>query len=146
MQHSQKASQRNWEDVWAAHTNNGKASIWLTISLDDAKFFKVMWYALGAKESVPSPNTIPKGTKRFALLSKHPWQLLWISNTFSKSPSRTSSVGVCRSNDLTEEEDFSEHPKPGWRWWKNNRVSPSIPTWWSDSTDNRRSKTNLLWH
>ena len=72
MQHSQAASQRNRQDVYAAHANNGKASIWLTISPDDAKFFKVMWYALDPKESAPSINAIPQGTKRFALLSKHP--------------------------------------------------------------------------
>jgi hypothetical protein len=72
MQHSQAASQQNRQDVYAAHANNGKATIWLTISPDDAKFFKVMWYALGPKESAPSAKAIPQGTKRFALLSKHP--------------------------------------------------------------------------
>jgi hypothetical protein len=72
MQHSQAASQRNRQDVYAAHANNGKASIWLTISPDDAKCFKVMWYALGPKESAPNASAIPQGTKRFKLLSKHP--------------------------------------------------------------------------
>jgi hypothetical protein len=71
MQHSQAASQRNRQDVYAAHANNGKATIWLTISPNDAKFLKVMWYALGPKESAPSAKAIPQGTKRFALLSKH---------------------------------------------------------------------------
>ena len=72
MQHSQAAAQRNRQDVYAAHANNGKANIWLTISPDDAKSFKVLWYALDPKESAPSANAIPQGSKRFALLSKHP--------------------------------------------------------------------------
>jgi hypothetical protein len=71
MQHYQAGSQRYRQDVYAAHAKNGKATIWLTISPDDAKFFKVMWYALGPKESAPSAIAIPQGTKRFVLLSKH---------------------------------------------------------------------------
>ncbi len=72
MQHSQAATQRNRQDIYAAHANNGKANIWLTISSDDAKSFKVLWYALYPKESAPSANAIPQGSKRFAQLSKHP--------------------------------------------------------------------------
>lgn len=72
IQHSQAASQRNRQDVYAAHAYNGKANIWLTISPDYAKSFQVMWYALDSEESTPSANAIPQGTKRFALLSKHP--------------------------------------------------------------------------
>nr|CAH0112404.1 unnamed protein product [Daphnia galeata] len=63
LQHSQAAAQRNRQDVYAAHANNGKANIWLTISQDDAKSFKVLWYALDPKESAPSANAIPQGSK-----------------------------------------------------------------------------------
>ncbi|EFX78931.1 hypothetical protein DAPPUDRAFT_245605 [Daphnia pulex] len=72
IQHSQAAAQRNRQEVYAAHANNGKAHIWLTISPDDAKSYKVMWFALGAEEAIPHANAIPLGTKRFKILSDHP--------------------------------------------------------------------------
>lgn len=52
-QHLQSAAQKNRQDVYAAHANNGKAHIWLTISPDDAKSYQVLWFALGPKESLP---------------------------------------------------------------------------------------------
>ena len=72
IQHSQAAANRNRQEVYAAHANNGKAHIWLTISPDDAKAYKVMWFALGPEEAIPHANAIPLGTKRFKILSEHP--------------------------------------------------------------------------
>lgn len=72
IQHCQAAAQRNRQEVYAAHANNGKAHIWLTISPDNAKSYKVMWFPLGAEEAIPHANAIPLGTKRFKILSDHP--------------------------------------------------------------------------
>ena len=52
LQHSQAVAQHNRQEVYAAHANNGKAHIWLTISPDDAKAYKVMWFALGPEEAI----------------------------------------------------------------------------------------------
>lgn len=59
IQHSQVAANRNKQEVYAAHANNGKAHIWLTISPDDAKSYKVMWFALGPEEAIPHANAMP---------------------------------------------------------------------------------------
>lgn len=72
IQHSQPAAQKNRQDVYAAHANNGKAHIWLTISPDDAKSWQVLWFALGPAESRPHSDAIPLGSKRFAVLANHP--------------------------------------------------------------------------
>jgi hypothetical protein len=72
IQHCQAAAQRNRQEVYAAHANNGKAHIWLTISPDNAKSYKVMWFPLGAEEAIPHANAIPLGAKRFKILSDHP--------------------------------------------------------------------------
>ena len=72
IQHSAAAAQRNRQDVYAAHANNGKAQIWLTISPDDAKSYNVYWFALGENQAKPSKHDIPIGSKRFTILSEHP--------------------------------------------------------------------------
>lgn len=72
VEHSQAAAQRNRQEVYAAHANNGKAHIWLTVSPDDAKCWKVCWFALGPCQSRPFKNQIPVGTKRFQILAEHP--------------------------------------------------------------------------
>lgn len=72
IQHSQAAAQRNRQEVYAAHANNGKAQIWLTISPDDAKSYHVVWFALGPRRAAPLKDAIPLGSTRFTVLSEHP--------------------------------------------------------------------------
>lgn len=57
--------------MYAAHANNGIAQIGFIISPDDAKLFQVLWFALGEVESRPSADSLPSGSKRFAVLSEH---------------------------------------------------------------------------
>ncbi|KZS05303.1 Uncharacterized protein APZ42_031547 [Daphnia magna] len=72
IQHSQAAAQKNRQDIYASHANNGKAYIWLTISPNDAKSWQVLWFTLGPAESRPHSDAIPLGSKRFTVLGNHP--------------------------------------------------------------------------
>lgn len=72
VQHSQSASISNRQDVYAAHYTNGKATIWLTISPDDTKQYRIMWFALSPLQSSPYRDLVPLGNLRFDILAKHP--------------------------------------------------------------------------
>ncbi|KAK4006919.1 hypothetical protein OUZ56_012074 [Daphnia magna] len=72
IQHSQAAAQKNRQNIYASHANNGKAYIWLTISPNDAKSWQVLWFTLGPAESRPHSDAIPLGSKRFTVLGNHP--------------------------------------------------------------------------
>lgn len=68
MQHSQAAAISNRQDVYAAHYSNGKATIWLTISPDDTKQFRITWFALSPSQSAPYRDHVPTGNFRFDIL------------------------------------------------------------------------------
>jgi hypothetical protein len=52
MQHSQAAAMRNRQDVYAAHNSLGPAQIWFTVSPDDTKTLKIVYYALGLEKTL----------------------------------------------------------------------------------------------
>ena len=72
MQHSQATAMRNRQDVYAAHNSLGPALIWFTVSPDDTKTFKIVWYALGPENSLAHETVTPSGEFRFKLLADHP--------------------------------------------------------------------------
>lgn len=55
IQHSQAAAQRNRQQVYAVYAKNGKAHILLTISPNDAKSYRVRWFALIQKKPFHMP-------------------------------------------------------------------------------------------
>lgn len=72
MQHSQAAAMENRQNVYAAHNANGKSSVWLTVSPDDSKSFKVVWFALGPENAKHYENKAPSGEFRFKILADYP--------------------------------------------------------------------------
>lgn len=65
MEHSQAAAMRNRQDVYASHNSLGPAQIWLTVSPDDTKTFKIVWYALCPENSLAHETVTPSGEFRF---------------------------------------------------------------------------------
>jgi hypothetical protein len=43
---------RNRQDVYAAHNSLGPAQIWFTVSPDDTKTLKIVYYALGLEKTL----------------------------------------------------------------------------------------------
>jgi hypothetical protein len=72
MQHSQAAAMRNHQYVYAAHNSLSPAQIWFTVSPDDTKTFKIVWYAFGPENSLAHETITPSGEFRFKLLANHP--------------------------------------------------------------------------
>ena len=72
MQHSLEAFSKYRQDGYAMHNTFGKATLWLTISPDDAMSFNVLWFALGPEETKSYKTTLPDGNLRFQVLANHP--------------------------------------------------------------------------
>lgn len=72
MQHSQAAAMRNRQDVYAAHNILGPAQIWFTVSPDDTKTLKIVYYALGPEKSLAHERITPSEEFRFNLLADCP--------------------------------------------------------------------------
>lgn len=69
MQHSQAAAMRNRQDVYAAHNILGPAQIWFTVSPDDTKTLKIVYYALGPEKSLAHERITLSEEFRFNLLA-----------------------------------------------------------------------------
>ena len=101
IQHSQVAANRNKQEVYAAHANNGKAHIWLTISPDDAKASCgcLLSYVDCFDGSRGSHSTCQCNAITFPMTM--PTQQRYISNAFLILLLKTSLAGVRRKEKHT---------------------------------------------
>ena len=69
---SRAANLLNRQDVYAAHNNNGKAHLWITISPPDHECRKILFYALQPKQFIPHEDQVPDAALRFKVLADNP--------------------------------------------------------------------------